>query len=77
MNIFHDEDYTHRVMDAVKLVRDALAETEFDVATNAVMTVLAQCGKQSTLTTDEFLTATVVQVKHLMDNMTVTEHPIQ
>jgi hypothetical protein len=77
MNVFHNEDYTHRVMDAVKLISEALGETEFDVATNALMTVLAQCGKQSTLTTEQFLTATVVQVKHLMDNMTVTQHQIQ
>jgi hypothetical protein len=77
MNIFQDEEYTHRVMAAVKLISEALAETEFDVATNALMTMLAQCGKQSTLTTDEFLIASVGQMKHLMDNMTVTEHPIQ
>jgi hypothetical protein len=77
MNVFHEEEYTHRVMAAVKLISEALGETEFDVATNALMTMLAQCGKQSTLTTEEFLTASVVQMKHLMDNMTVTEHPIQ
>ena len=77
MNVFRDADYFDEVMAACKLISGALAETEFDVATNALMTMLAQCGKQSTLTTDEFLTATVVQMKHLMDNMTVTEHPVQ
>lgn len=77
MNQFHNAEYTEKVMAAAKIVRDALGETEFDVGTNALMTVLAQCGKQSTLTTEEFLTATVVQMKHLMDNMTVIEHPIQ
>jgi hypothetical protein len=77
MNVFHDEEYTAQVMTAAKRISEALAETEFDVATNALMTVLAQCGKQSTLTTEQFLTASVVQMKHLMDNMTVTEHPIQ
>ena len=77
MNIFHNAEYTERVMVTVEIIRSALAETEFDVGTNALMTVLAQCGKQSTLTTEEFLTATVVQIKHLMDNMTVIEHPIQ
>lgn len=77
MNIFHNAEYTERVMAAAKLIHQALGETDFDVATNALMTVLAQAGKQSTLTTEEFLTASVVQMKHLMDNMTVIEHPIQ
>jgi hypothetical protein len=77
MNIFHDAEYTEKVMAAVRVLHTALGETEFDVGTNALMTVLAQCGKQSTLTTEEFLTATVVQMKHLMDNMVVSEHPIQ
>lgn len=77
MNIFHDAEYTEQVMAAVKLISGALSEIEFSVATNALMAALAQCGKQSALTTEEFLTATVVQVKHLMDNMTVSEHPIQ
>jgi hypothetical protein len=77
MNQFQTAEYTEQVMAAAKLIHQALAETEFDVATNALMTVLAQAGKQSTLTTEEFLTATVVQVKHLMDHMTVIEHPLQ
>ena len=77
MNHFQTAEYTEKVMVAVEIIRNALGETEFDVGTNALMTVLAQCGKQSTLTTEEFLTATVVQIKHLMDNMTVIEHPIQ
>lgn len=77
MNIFHDAEYTERVMAAAKLIHQALGETDFDVAANALMTVLAQAGKQSTLTTEEFLTASVVQMKHLMDNMTVIESPIQ
>lgn len=77
MNIFHDAEYIERVMAAAKLIHQALGETEFDIATNALMTVLAQAGKQSTLTTEEFLTASVVQMKHLMDNMVISEHPIQ
>lgn len=77
MNQFHNAEYTERVMAAAKLIHQALAETDFDVATNALMTVLAEAGKQSTLTTEEFLTASVVLMKHLMDNMTVIDHPIQ
>lgn len=77
MNQYQTAEYTEKVMAVVEIIRNALGETEFDVGTNALMTVLAQCGKQSTLTTEEFLTATVVQMKHLMDNMVVSEHPIQ
>lgn len=29
------------------------------------------------LTTEEFLMATVMQIKHLMDNMIVIEHTVQ
>ena len=77
MNQFHNAEYTEKVMAAVEIIRNALGETDFDVGTNALMTVLAQCGKQSTLTTEEFLMATVMQIKHLMDNMTVIEHTVQ
>lgn len=77
MNQFHNAEYTEKVMAAAEIIRKALGETDFDVGTNALMTVLAEAGKQSTLTTEEFLMATVIQVKHLMDNMTVIDHPIQ
>ena len=77
MNQYQTAEYTEKVMAAAKIVRDALGETEFDVGTNALMTVLAECGKQSTLTTEEFLMATVMQIKHLMDNMIVIEHTVQ
>lgn len=73
MNIFHNAEYAERVMAAVEIIHNALGETEFDVGTNALMTVLAQCGRQSTLTTEEFLTATVAQMKRLMDNMTAAK----
>jgi hypothetical protein len=77
MDQFHNAEYHDKVMAAVKIIRDALGETDFDVATNALMTVLAQCGKQSDLSTAMFLTAAVVQMKHLMDHMTIIEHTIQ
>lgn len=77
MDQFQTAEYTERVMAAAMLVREALGDTDFDVATNALMTVLAEAGKQSTLNTEQFLMAAVMQVKHLMDNMTVIEHPIQ
>lgn len=77
MNQFHNAEYHDKVMAAAKIIRDALGETQFDVSTNALMTVLAEAGKQSDLSTEEFLMAAVMQIKHLMDHMRVTEHPIQ
>lgn len=77
MKQFQTAEYTERVMAAAKLVRDALANTDFDVGTNALMTVLAEAGKQSTLNEREFLIMLVAQTRHLMDNILVTEHPIQ
>jgi len=75
MDQFQNAEYTEQVMAAAMLVRKALGNTDFDVATNALMTVLAEAGKHSTLDTEQFLMAVVMQIKHLMDNMIVIEHP--
>lgn len=77
MNQFQSAEYHDKVMATATIIRDALGETDFDIGTNALMAVLAEAGKQSTLSTEEFLMAAVMQIKHLMDHMTVTEHPIQ
>ena len=77
MEQFQSAEYHDKVMAAATIIRDALGETDFDIATNALMAVLAEAGKQSTLSTEEFLMAAVIQMKHLMDHMTVTEHRIQ
>jgi hypothetical protein len=77
MNRFQNDEYTQQVMDVVRLISGALSETEFDIGTNALLVMLAEAGKQSTLTTEEFLAATVVQIKYLMDNMTVIDSPLQ
>lgn len=77
MDQFHNAEYYDKVMAAAKIIHDALGETEFDIAANALMTVLAEAGAQSDLSTEEFLMAAVMQIKHLMDHMTVIEHTIQ
>lgn len=77
MDQFHNAEYHDKVMAAAKIIRDALGETEFDIAANALMTVLAEAGAQSDLSTEKFLMAAVMQIKHLMDHMTVIEHTIQ
>ena len=77
MNQFHNAEYHDKVMATAKIIRDALGETQFDIGTNALMAVLAEAGKQSDLSTEEFLMAAAMQMKHLMDNMTIIEHTIQ
>jgi hypothetical protein len=77
MDQFQTAEYHDKVMAVAKIIRDALGETDFDIGTNALMMVLSEAGKQSDLSTAQFLTATVVQMKHLMDHMTVIEHTIQ
>jgi hypothetical protein len=74
---YHGEEYTAQVVAAAKIIRDALGDTAFDVGTNALITVLAECGKHSDLSEQEFLIMMVAQTRHLMDNMTIIEHPIQ
>lgn len=77
MNQHQSTEYHDKVMAAAANVREALDGTEFDIGTNALMAVLAEAGKQSDLSTEKFLMAAVMQIRHLMDNMTITEHPIQ
>lgn len=77
MNQSHDAEYHDKVMATAKIIREALGETQFDIGTNALMAVLAEAGKQSDLSTEEFLMTAAMQMKHLMDNMTLIEHTIQ
>lgn len=77
MKQFQTAEYTERVMATAQALRTALGETEFDIGVNALITLLAECGKHSDLSEKEFLMMLVVQTKHLMDNISVTEHPIQ
>jgi hypothetical protein len=73
MNVFHDEDYTQRVMATAQALRTTLVEVEFDIGVNALITLLAECGMHSELSKKEFLMMLVAQTKHLMDNMTVID----
>jgi len=74
---YQGEEYTAQVMATAQALRTTLGETDFDIGVNALITILAECGKHSDLSDKEFLMAAVIQIKHLMDNMTVTEHRIQ
>lgn len=77
MDQFHNAEYTAQVMATAQALRTTLGEVEFGIGVNALIMVLAECGKRSDLSDKEFLTLLVVQAKHLMDIMTVTEHTIQ
>jgi hypothetical protein len=70
---YHGEEYTAQVMATAGLLRDALGNTEFDVGVNALITVLAECGKHSDMGEKEFLIMLVVQAQHLMSNMVVVD----
>jgi hypothetical protein len=74
---YHGEEYTTQVMATAQALRATLGEAEFDIGVNALITLLAECGKHSDLSEKEFLMMLVAQVSHLMDNMIVTKHPIQ
>lgn len=77
MNTSNETEFVHQIYEVYKRVHEVLSETDPDVATNAMMVVLAQYGKLSSMTTEEFLALILVQVKHLMNNIIVSEYPIQ
>jgi hypothetical protein len=70
---YHGEEYTAQVMATAQALRTTLGEVEFDIGVNALITVLAECGKHSDLSDKEFLMMLVAQAKHLMDNMVVVD----
>jgi vesicle coat complex subunit len=77
MNKTQAAEYHGKVMDVADMLIDVLAETDFDVAANALMAALAQVGKQSDMSTEEFLITAVAQIKQLMDHSVIVEHTIQ
>ena len=70
---YQGEEYTAQVMATVKALRDTLGEVEFDIGVNALITLLAECGKHSDLSDKEFLMMLMAQTVHLMSNMTVID----
>jgi hypothetical protein len=69
MSDLHTAEYTDSVMATVHNIEAAMGTVEFDVGVNAMMVMLANAGKQSTLDTEEFIAVAMLQLKHLMDNM--------
>jgi hypothetical protein len=72
-------EYHNSVMALVTRLNDVSNEgsEEFSVRVNALLTLLALAGAQSTLTKDEFVAAVTWQLGEIMSRMTVSESPLQ
>ena len=72
-------EYHNSVMALVTRLNDVSNEgsEEFSVRVNALLTLLALAGAQSTLTKDEFVAAVTWQLGEIMSRMTVIDSPIQ
>ena len=80
MNTVPNEDqYHNRVMAAVTKINNTIRGNgdEFSVTVNALITILAVAGKDSTLTQREYCMSVVVQLDIIMSSMSVQTHPIQ
>lgn len=79
MSELSEREYHDRVMTLVVKLNDSFGEEaeEFSVRINALLTLLALAGAQSTLNKEEFLAATTWQLSEIMSRMTVTETPLQ
>ena len=79
MNQFQTDEYHNRVMAVVTKINDTMRDSgdEFSVIVNALITMLAMAGKDSTLTQKEYCLHVVVQLDHIMASMSVQTHPVQ
>lgn len=73
---FHSVEYGYRVMEVVERLHDVLQEYDFDLSVNALLTAIAESGKQSTLSQDVFVTTVANQVSHIMDSISIVEHKL-
>jgi hypothetical protein len=74
-----DAQYHANVMALVSKINDTInADTgEFSIRVNALLTLIALAGAQSTLSKDEFFTAVTWQLGEIMSRMVVSESTIQ
>ena len=79
MSELSEREYHDRVMTLVVKLNNSFGDEaeEFSVRINALLTLLALAGAQSTLNKEEFLAATTWQLGEIMSRMTVTETPLQ
>jgi hypothetical protein len=74
-----EDQYHNRVMAVVTKINDMMRDSndEFSVTVNALITMLAMAGKDSTLTQQEYCLHVAVQLDHIMSSMYVQTHPVQ
>lgn len=79
MSELSEREYHDRVMTLVVKLNNSFGDEaeEFSIRINALLTLLALAGAQSTLNKEEFLAATTWQLGEIMSRMTVTETPLQ
>jgi len=75
----NEDQYHERVMAAVAKISDAMYHDgdDFSVSVNALITLLAMLGKESTLTQQEYCLHVAVQLDHIMSSMSAETHPVQ
>ena len=78
-SVTNEDQYHNRVMAVVTKINDTMRDggDEFSVMVNALITMLAMAGKDSTLTQHEYCLHVAVQLDHIMSSMSVQTHPIQ
>ena len=75
--IMNEDQYQDRVMALITRLNDTMRDNgdEFGVVVNALITMLAMAGKDSTLTHREYCLHVAVQLDHIMTCMsTQTQH---
>lgn len=79
MSELSEREYHDRVMTLVVKLNNSFGDEaeEFSIRINALLTLLALAGAQSTLTKDEFVAAVTWQLGEIMSRMTVSESPLQ
>jgi len=77
--VTNEDQYHNRVMAVVTKINDTMRDggDEFSVIVNALITMLAMAGKDSTLTQQEYCLHVAVQLDHIMSSTSVQTHPIQ
>lgn len=74
-----DAQYHQQVMGMVDTLAKAIEsnERDYSVSVNALITLLALAGKESTMGQTEYCQHVVTQLDHLMSHMAVEHHSIQ
>lgn len=77
--VTNEDQYHDRVLALITRLNDTMRDNgdEFSVVINALITMLAMAGKDSTLTQKEYCLHVAVQLAHIMSSMSAHTHQIQ